>query len=144
VLDNPWLFVVLYLGLILAFFTAVTVIFWWWLKRRRRAFDEELADQVTRVPDPEIQLKNLENQIEKLIVMHKELNERLKWIESQLGALLAQGGRQSQKATLEEQVYRAFDRGQPVTELARQFGRNKGEIELMLNLRRMRKEGGGG
>jgi chromosome segregation ATPase len=144
VLDNPWLFVVLYLGLILAFFTAVTVIFWWWLKRRRRAFDEELADQVTRVPDPEIQLKNLENQIEKLIVMHKELNERLKWIESQLGALLAQGGRQSRKATLEEQVYRAFDRGQPVTELARQFGRNKGEIELMLNLRRMRKEGGGG
>jgi hypothetical protein len=141
VLENPWLFTVFFLGGIFTFFAVLVGVFFLWLRRRRRAFDEELQLQVARESEPDIQLRNLENQIEKLIAVNNELNERLKWIESQLSGLLAQGGKSNRKTTLEEQVYRAFDRGQPITELARQFGRNKGEIELMLNLRRMRREG---
>lgn len=141
VLESPVLFTVLYLGGILACFAVLVGMFLFWLRRRRRAFDEELEFQVAREPGSDVQLRNLENQVAQLIAINNELSERLKWIESQLTTLVARGDKRSRKVVFEEQVYRAFDRGQPVTELARQFGRNKGEIELMLNLRRMRREG---
>ncbi|ACA60239.1 hypothetical protein [Candidatus Desulforudis audaxviator] len=144
VVDNPWLFTMLYLGGVLVMFAVLAGGFFVWLRRQRRSFDEELELRAAREPEPEIQLKNLENQIEKLIRVNTEMNERLKWMEGQLSALMAQGGRPGRKVPLHEQVYQAFDRGKPVTELARQFGRHKGEIELMLNLRRMRREGESG
>lgn len=142
-LDSPWLFTVIYLGAVFGFFALLAGGLALWLRRRQRVFTEELELKLGQEPAPDIQLRNLENQIEKLITTTNELNERLKWIEGQLAALMAHNSKSSQKNTLEEQVYRAFDRGEPVAELARQFGRNKGEIELMINLRRMRREGGG-
>jgi hypothetical protein len=140
VIDNAWLFTVLYLGGVLTVFVVTAGGFFIWLRRRRRSFDEELELSVARETEPEIRLKNLENQIENLIRVNTEMNQRMKWIENQLSALIAQGGRPGRKAAPEEQVCQAFDRGKPVADLARQFGRHKGEIELMLNLRRMRRE----
>lgn len=140
VIDNAWLFTVLYLGGVLTVFVAVAGGFFIWLRRRHRSFDEELELRAARETEPEIRLKNLENQIENLIRVNTEMNERMKWIENQLSALIAQRGRPGRKAASEEQVCQAFDRGKPVADLARQFGRHKGEIELMLNLRRMRRE----
>lgn len=144
VVDNPWLFTVLYLSGVFAVFAVLAGGFFAWLRRRRRSFEDELELRAAREPEPEIRLKNLENRIEELIRVNTEMKERLKWMEGQLSALMAQGGRPEKKVIPDEQVYRAFDRGKPVTELARQFGRHKGEIELMLNLRRMRREGEGG
>jgi len=42
----------------------------------------------------------------------------------------------SKPLSINEQIYQGFINGKTVTELAQEFGRGKGEIELILNLRR--------
>lgn len=132
------IFAVLYLGGVFAVLAVLGVGILFWL-RRSRPFDEELELQAVLGTEPEIRLKNLENRIENLIRANTQVNERVGWLERRLSAPIAQGG-PGGKATLAEQVCQAFDRGRPVAELADEFGRHKGEIELMLNLRRMRRE----
>lgn len=114
-----------------------------WLRRRHRGrtFAAELARQMEEnAPDRDARLANLEARAENILALLYEVRDRLTWLENQVSALLSRTTPE-RGGGLQEEVCRAFDQGRPVTELARQFGRGKGEIELMLNLRRL-KEGG--
>jgi len=51
-------------------------------------------------------------------------------------AAAGDGSRSPAPAELRERVYDGFTRGKTITDLARESGRGKGEIELIINLRR--------
>ncbi len=144
-LANPWLFTVAYIGLVAALLVGLYFLIRYVAERNRSApppgFQDELEAQTSEEVQLDVRLGNLENQLQQLIAINIQLNERLKWVEGQMGVALSRGTFGDRKATTEEQVCQAFEQGKTVSELAHQFGRSKGEIELMLNLRRIRKGG---
>ncbi len=87
-------------------------------------------------------LEDIETKLEVIAEILAELKEGLERIEKGQGAgekekesfgeVLAH----EKKNALFEDIYAAYDEGKDVTELAREFGRGKGEIELILDLRR--------
>lgn len=66
------------------------------------------------------QIKNMESKINRLDVIAAEKENKI--IDKQL----------IQRGT----IYEAFDSGMSITEIAREFNKDKGEIELVLNLRK--------
>ena len=50
--------------------------------------------------------------------------------------ILADAGKNNSFPDVYEQIYNGFARGKNITELAREFGKGKGEIELILNLKK--------
>ncbi|RPF42937.1 hypothetical protein EDD75_2052 [Thermodesulfitimonas autotrophica] len=118
--------------------------FFWFLIRfkKQQDFRSRFEEAVTAAElDLESRLVNIENRLENLTSICLELKGHLQWLEQQVGVILSRQTRAKGQLSAYEAVYRAFDTGKMVTELAQEFGRSKGEIELILNLRRMRKEG---
>lgn len=141
-MESTWFFVVGYIGLIAGFLAMLYVLIRYLIVRKsRRGFDAALDTHTNEEVQLDARLQNLEHRLERLIDANTQLNERLKWIEGQMGAALTGGNITNRKATTEEQVARAFEQGKTVSDLAEQFGRGKGEIELMLNLRKIRRKG---
>ncbi len=142
-MENTWLFVLGYVGLVAGFLAVLYLLIRSLVARksRRRSFHSELDRHTSEEVQLDVRLQNLENRLEQLIAVNTQLNERLKWIEGQMGAVLSGGSVPNRQATTEEQVAQGFKQGKTVSELAEQFGRGKGEIELMLNLRKIRERG---
>jgi len=118
--------------------------FLWFLFRLKREqdFSSRFAKAVSAEElDLEGRLVNIENRLESLTNVCLELKGHLQWIEQQVGVILSRQARARGQVSPYEALYRAFDTGKMITELAQEFGRSKGEIELILNLRRMRREG---
>ncbi|MDA8097520.1 MAG: hypothetical protein RDV00_10325 [Clostridia bacterium] len=143
--NSPWLFAFAYIGLVAALLAGLYFLIRYLVARNKPdeppVFREELDVQASEEVQLDVRLQNLENQLQQLIAINIQLNERLKWVEGQMGVALSRGTFGDRKATTEEQVCQAFEQGKTVSELAHQFGRSKGEIELMLNLRRIRRGG---
>jgi hypothetical protein len=72
-------------------------------------------------------------QINKLVHLGEEIRDLLKQIEKKQIHLLAKQTEQP-FLTLDERIYQAYKKGLGVAELAAEFGRPKGEVELILNL----------
>ncbi|MEW6447625.1 MAG: hypothetical protein AB1426_05995 [Bacillota bacterium] len=118
--------------------------FFWFLYRykRQQDFAARIQEAVTvEELDLEGRLINIENKIETLTNICLELKGRLHWLEQQVGVIVNRQVRAGSQISAYEAVYKAYDQGKRLTDLAREFGRGKGEIELILNLRRIRKEG---
>lgn len=118
--------------------------FFWFLYRfkRQQDFAAQVQEAVTvEELDLEARLINIENKIETVVDICLELKGRLHWLEQQVGVIGNRQARARGQLSAYEAVYKAFDQGKKVVDLAREFGRGKGEIELILNLRRIRKEG---
>lgn len=118
--------------------------FLWFLCRykRHQDFTAQVQEAVTvEELDLESRLINIENKIETLTDVCLELRGRLHWLEQQVGVIVNRQARAGGQLSAYEAVYKAYDQGKKVVDLAREFGRGKGEIELILNLRRIRKEG---
>ncbi len=82
------------------------------------------------------------SQINKLVQLGEEIRDLLKQIEKKQIQLLAKQTEQP-FLTLEERIYQTYKNGLGVAELAAEFGRSKGEVELILNLYKSKlKEGG--
>ncbi|MEW6771530.1 MAG: hypothetical protein AB1330_09110 [Bacillota bacterium] len=130
---------ILLVGLVLALLVVFCVGFLWFLLRFKR--QQDFASQVKGVTVEELDLEsrliNIENKIETLTAICLELKERLRLVEKQAETILSRQVRSNGQLTAYEAVYKAFDQGKRVTELAQEFGRGKGEIELILNLRRL-------
>lgn len=143
---NTWLFVVGYIGLVVGFLTALYLAIRYLVARRAHArdFDMALDTHSNEEVQLDARLQNMENLLEHLVAVNNRLSERLKWIEGQMGAALTNGGVAGRKTTTtEEQLVQAYEQGKTVGDLADEFGRGKGEIELMLNLRKIRQKGVG-
>jgi hypothetical protein len=129
----------LLVGLVLALLVFFCVGFLWFLLRFKR--EQDFASQVKGVTVEELDLEsrliNIENKIETLTAICLELKERVQLIEKQAETILSRQVRSRGQLTAYEAVYKAFDQGKRVAELAQEFGRGKGEIELILNLRRL-------
>ncbi|HCJ79178.1 hypothetical protein HX99_05035 [Peptococcaceae bacterium SCADC1_2_3] len=81
-------------------------------------------------------------QINKLVQLGEEIRDLLRQIEKKQIQLLAKQTEQP-FLTLEERIYQTYKNGLGVAELAAEFGRSKGEVELILNLYKSKlKEGG--
>lgn len=81
--------------------------------------------------------------IGKLVQLGEEIKDLLKQIGKKQIQILTPQTEQT-LFTLDERIYQAHKRGLGVTELAAEFGRSKGEVELILNLYKSKlKEGGG-
>jgi len=104
--------------------------------------DEETLELGNRI-------NKLEAQIEILLEMNENLKERLLVFERHFKDLqdknfnVTVNGASRSKSSIEiaqvhEEIYRAYDSGMQVGDLAQEFGRGKGEIEFILNLRRMK------
>lgn len=118
--------------------------FFWLLLRlkQQQDFRSRVEEGLTAEElELEKHLLNIEQRLENLTSICLELKGRLQWLEQQVGVILNRQRQAKGQLTPYEAVYKAFDAGKMVTELAQEFGRSKGEIELILNLRRMRREG---
>jgi hypothetical protein len=118
--------------------------FLWFLIRfkRQRDFSTHIQEAVTvEELDLEGRIAGINNKLEALTAICLELKERFESIEHRTGIVLSRNVRASSDPTAYDMVCKGFERGKKVTELARQFGRSKGEIELILNLGQIRKEG---
>lgn len=73
------------------------------------------------------------SQINKLVQLGEEIRDILRQIEKKQTQLL---NKQTERMflTLDERIYQAYKNGLGVSELAAEFGRSKGEVELILNL----------
>ncbi|MCL6639655.1 MAG: pyridoxal-phosphate dependent enzyme, partial [Firmicutes bacterium] len=83
------------------------------------------------------------------IAISEAVGQRVAALEQQVRLLQGNNARSAGAAVLpkqagaesisriHEEIYRAYDCGMQINELARKFGRGKGEIELILNLRKM-------
>lgn len=122
--------------ILLAFFGG----FFWFLYRwkRQQDFAAQVQEAVTvEELDLESRLINIENRIATLIEICLELRGRLHWLEQQVGVIVNRQARVQGRKSAYEAVYKSYDQGKKVVDLAREFGRSKGEIELILNLRRI-------
>lgn len=91
-------------------------------------------------------LQSIEAKLELLAESVKDIKENLGQDLSEAGTQGADFARIWQEAgaapevspplTINEQIYQAYRQGKGITELAQEFGKGKGEIELILNLRR--------
>ena len=72
-------------------------------------------------------------QVNKLVHLGEEIRDILRQIEKKQTQLL---NKQTERMflTLDERIYQAYKNGLGVSELAAEFGRSKGEVELILNL----------
>ncbi|MEW6181674.1 MAG: hypothetical protein AB1500_00645 [Bacillota bacterium] len=135
----------LLLGILFVLLTAFCGYFLWFIFRfkRQQDFDAHFQEAVTvEELDLEGRLVNIGSQLETLTAICMELKERLQGVERQAGEVLRRQSTVRGELSPYEMVYKAFERGKKVTELARDFGRSKGEIELMLNLREIKKKEG--
>ncbi|MFA5384216.1 MAG: hypothetical protein WC364_06060 [Eubacteriales bacterium] len=80
--------------------------------------------------------------VNKLMELGEQIKDSLARIESNQPKTLDNYSEEN-LLTLDERIYRAYKKGQGVSELAVEFGRPKGEVELILNLykSKLRKEG---
>ena len=108
---------------------------------KKQSFASELAKLTCNMPpgaDFEIYLKNIESRLETLITANREMRDKLSWLEGKIGVSLARKEIEELPNSLEKQIYEAYNRGEQITEIAKSFGRNKGEIELILNIHRFK------
>ncbi|WP_066637218.1 hypothetical protein [Desulfolucanica intricata] len=91
----------------------------------------------------EVYINNLEARLETIITLNKEIRDKIFRMEGQMRVLMSRGEPENTSGSLEERIYRAFDYGKPITEIARETGKDKGEIELILNLRKLKNTSGG-
>lgn len=135
----------LLLGILFTLLTVFCGYFLWFVFRfkRQQDFAAHVQEAVTvEELDLEGRLANIGNQLETLTVICMELKERLQAVERQAGEVIRRQSVARGELSPYEVVYKAFERGKKVTDLARDFGRSKGEIELMLNLREIKKKEG--
>ena len=108
---------------------------------KKHSFASEMAKLTCNMPsgtDFEIYLKNIESRLETLISVNREMHDKMSWLEGQIGVLLARKETEEPPKSLEDQIYEAYERGKQITDIAKLFGRDKGEIELILNIRRLK------
>ena len=119
-------------------------VLWYLFKLKQQ---QDFADRVEKAVsleelDIEARLVNINNKIEVMANLTADLKERMQWLEQQIGFVLNRQKKEAQPLfSTVEAVYQRFDQGKEVLDLAREFGKAQGEIELMLNLRRIRKGG---
>jgi len=102
------------------------------LKKPETSFMHVLDDSKRlEVAEQEVRLENLESRIELILSLILEMKSQLHQINTVFASREVKGINQY------EEIYRAFDQGKDIGELVRQFGRDKGEIELILNLRKV-------
>ncbi len=94
-----------------------------------------LGDEKDEIP------QELLTKVNKLIELVEQLTNTLARIENNQTKILENYSKES-LLTLDERIYQAYKKGQGISELAVEFGRPKGEVELILNLykSKLRKE----
>lgn len=122
------------LAVILLIVFAIGMAIYRFLRKPGTTFTHVLAgSERLEVAEQEVRLENLESRIELMLSLMFEIKEQL----YRINAILANREVEVKEGTSQyEEIYRAFDQGKDIGELVRQFGRDKGEIELILNLRK--------
>lgn len=111
----------------------------------RRQLDE-LAAQGKKTPVVE-NMETLQEQVGLLTENIADAMTQLNRMEQKMVQLLSTGkplannpfGQEltaAQQNAFFQEVYKAYDQGKDITEIAKQFGKGKGEIQLILGLRR--------
>lgn len=115
--------------------------------RKRRAVPSSplnFANRPAKEEEDKFGLKEIPNQVSRLINLGEEIRDLLIQIEKRQEQILDQQGRQLLFTTLDDRIYQAYKKGLGVAELAAEYGRSKGEVELIINLYKKRLKGGNG
>lgn len=128
-------------GLILIIITAPYV-----LSEKSSEVKTAVSETVEEAPISPALLEYLQSMEDKLGAMSDTLAEMMQVIdkyslarpnlEQGFTEVLDYAKQDNRPLSVNEQIYQAFLNGKSVTELAQEFGRGKGEIELILNLKR--------
>ncbi len=124
------------LGVLAVLVLAAGVYFFWY--RRLYAEDKEgtlFADELMHMQNVEpheleVRISNIESKVEAIYITINQLSR-------QIDALVSRGDANPGINPKYAEIYNAYDRGIEITEIARNTGRHKGEIELILNLRKL-------
>lgn len=130
----------IFCGLILIILTAPSLLVEWSGEAKKSAVEEE-NDNLSS-----ILLEYLQSMEDRLEAMSDTLAEMTQLMSKNLAVkapqkqdfteVLYQAKQDNKPLSINEQIYQGFLHGKSVTELAQEFGRGKGEIELILNLKR--------
>jgi len=144
---NSWLTPLLAVVVAVSLILLVVLVFFRRSKGKKKSFFQELSGQINEKEfDLNSRILNIELRIEALLEAIKKVKEKLSSIESQISDLndfkslsgnigAVSNGLETLKVY--GNIYRAYDSGMQIKDLAQKFGRSNGEIELILNLRRM-------
>ncbi|ACV61623.1 hypothetical protein Dtox_0709 [Desulfofarcimen acetoxidans DSM 771] len=108
---------------------------------KKRHFARKMAELTSNIQpnaDFEMYLKNIESRLDTLVSVNREMRDKISWLEGQIRVLLTCKETAESPKSVEDLIYEACEGGKPVMEVARAFGRDKGEIELILNIRRLK------
>lgn len=106
-----------------------------WGKKKRSNFKDELEHLVAEPPVNQ-RVELLELEVTTLKEQLKELQRKLAIVEKVLEKF--SDVEFYSRLSDNEKIYQYFDEGRDITELAKQFNKGKGEIELILNLRNLK------
>ena len=128
-------------GLVLIILTAPSILLEWSGKRKIASLADEEQDNF-----PDILYEYLQSMEDRLEAMADTLAEMTQVMSQNLTPnprqehdfteVLYHTQQENKPLSINEQIYQGFLSGKSVTELAQEFGRGKGEIELVLNLKR--------
>lgn len=138
-----YLLPLLMLGLGVVLIMVFTPLAW----RRGKELQEETAFSFEQVLEKDLlieQLSSLEDQIQLLKDGYQEMKGQSETIKQQTPPKQAPENPPVQQPApgqlpdmeLYRKVFQAYDAGKTITEIAKELGRGKGEIQLILNLRR--------
>ncbi|MBO8129178.1 MAG: hypothetical protein H0Z39_08280 [Peptococcaceae bacterium] len=138
-MTNPWLFTLIYIFITAGLVGLVFLAVWFIIKKRQgKSFNYLLTTAFPDINEElDTRLANLENRVDRVITLLEETNRRLQGLEERWPQMLREGKTAGDDYELWYRVGRAFEEGRSVEDLARELGRGKGEIELMINLYRL-------
>jgi hypothetical protein len=144
---NPQLALLFAIALALLLIFFVVLVLFRRIKSGKKSFLQELSGRINgNDVDFDSRMLNLDLKIEVILEAITNIKDRLSGIESQINDLkelkslsrnmgMVSSGLEALKVY--EHIYRAYDSGMQIKDLAQKFRRSNGEIELILNLRRM-------
>ncbi|GAW92941.1 DUF6115 domain-containing protein [Calderihabitans maritimus] len=131
----------LFLGLVLVVLTARET---WQFLTRKTVLSHQFEAEKSEYSGSE-SVDEIKQQLELLTGLVEENGRALSLLTKKIDRMIQEVGKSKSFATvledaqttnLYEAVYKAYDEGKDVTEIARELQRGKGEIELILSLRR--------
>lgn len=100
---------------------------------------EETTKNLQENPALDIRFANLETRLGAIYSLMEELKEHVCWLEERIKMQSIEFNKDRERNMgFHERIYKAHGQGREIAELAQEFGRGKGEIELILNLKKLR------
>jgi len=102
------------------------------------------GDKLVREEEKKVGLEEIQKQLARLIKLGEEIRDLLVQMEKKQEQIGKFQSEEQLFTSLDDRIYQAHQKGLGLAELAAEFGRPKGEVELILNLYRKKLREGDG